>query len=370
MSQLFSPIKLGSTELSNRIVVAPMCQYSAVDGNASDWHIMHLGSMAMSGAGLVILEATAVEPEGRITPGCLGLWSDDNEAALARVLLAVRQVSGAKLFVQLAHAGRKAASARPWEGGQQLPEAATTWPTYAPSAVAHNETEIAPVALDTAGLARVKQAFIDAAKRAERLGLDGIELHAAHGYLLHQFLSPLANQRTDQYGGSLENRMRFVLDVFEAVRGAVKPDMTVGVRLSACDWVDGGWTVQESIELTKALKTLGCDFIDVSSGGVSSAQQIKLEPGYQVPLARAIKTAVGLPTMAVGLITDAQQAEDILQAGDADLIALARGMLYDPRWGWHAAATLGATVNAPPQYWRCQPRELKHLFENATTGQR
>ena len=370
MSLLFTPITLGQTELSNRVVVAPMCQYSAIDGSATDWHIMHLGNLAMSGAGLVILEATAVTSEGRITPGCLGLYSDDNEAALARVLPMIRAVSNTKLFIQLGHAGRKAASARPWEGGQQLPEAATTWQTVAPSALAHNEHEVPPAALDETGLARIKQAFVDSAKRAQRLGLDGIELHAAHGYLLHQFLSPVANQRTDQYGGSAQNRMRFILEVFEAVRQAVGTAMAVGIRVSACDWVDGGWTVQESIELAQALKPLGCDFIDVSSGGVSAAQQIKLEPGYQVPMARAIKKATDMPTMAVGLITEAQQAENILQAGDADMIALARGMLYDPRWAWHAAAELGATVDAPPQYWRCQPRELKHLFNSATTGQR
>jgi len=370
MSILFSPVTLGQTQLTNRIVVAPMCQYSAIQGSATDWHIMHLGNMAMSGAGLVILEATAVTPEGRITPGCLGLYNDDNEAALARILPMVRHVSNAKLFVQLAHAGRKAASARPWEGGQQLPEAATSWQTVAPSAIAHNEHETPPLALDTEGLAGIKQAFVDSALRAQRLGLDGIELHAAHGYLLHQFLSPISNQRTDQYGGSSQNRMRFVLEVFDAVRQAVPAPMVLGIRVSASDWVDGGWNVQETIELAHQLKQMGCDFIDVSSGGVSSAQKIALGPGYQVPMAKAIKQAVGMPTMAVGLITEAQQAEDILQAGDADMIALARGMLYDPRWGWHAAAALGATVEAPPQYWRCQPRELKHLFDSATTGQR
>lgn len=370
MSKLFSPIKVGSTELSNRLVVAPMCQYSAVEGNATDWHTIHLGNMAMSGADLVILEATAVEPEGRITPGCLGLWNDENEAALGRVLASVRRYSSAKLYIQLAHAGRKAASACPWDGGQQLPEAANVWPTYAPSAIAHNDHEIAPHELDAAGLARIKQAFVDAAIRSERLGLDGIELHAAHGYLLHEFLSPVANKRTDAYGGSLENRMRFVIEVFEAVRHAVKSNIAVGIRISACDWIDGGWTLEQSIELAKRLEALGCDFIDVSSGGVSSAQQIKLGPGYQVPLARAIKEAVNMPTMAVGLITEPQQAEDILQAGNADMIALARGILYDPRWGWHAAAALGSTVSAPPQYWRCQPREVKHLFENANVGQR
>jgi 2,4-dienoyl-CoA reductase-like NADH-dependent reductase (Old Yellow Enzyme family) len=370
MSLLFTPIHLGKTEISNRIVIAPMCQYSAVDGCATDWHLMHLGNMAMSGAGLVILEATAIEAQGRITAGCLGLWSDANEAALAPVLKSVRNVSSAKLFVQLAHAGRKAASARPWEGGQQLPEAATTWPTYAPSAIAHNASEIPPVALDAAGLMRIKQAFVDASLRAQRIGLDGIELHAAHGYLLHEFLSPIANQRTDAYGGSLENRMRFVLEVFEAVRQAVKPEMTVGVRISACDWVDGGLTLEESVQVAQRLESLGCDFMDVSSGGVSAAQSIKLEPGYQVPLARGIKKATNMPTMAVGLITEPSHAEEILQAGDADMIALARGALYDPRWGWHAAATLGATVQAPSQYWRCQPRELKRLFDNASVGQR
>ncbi len=370
MSHLFSPITLGQTTLRNRVVVAPMCQYSALEGDATAWHIMHLGSMAMSGADLVILEATAVEANGRITPGCLGLWSDSNEKALATVLKSVREHSNAKLFIQLAHAGRKAASARPWEGGQQLPEAATTWPTSAPSAIAHNEHEIAPQALDTAGINRVKQAFVDSAIRAKRLGLDGIELHAAHGYLLHQFLSPIANQRTDEYGGSLENRMRMVLETFQAIRQAIGPDMTLGVRVSACDWVPEGWSLEQTIELAKQLKSLGCDFIDVSSGGVSGAQQIKLEPGYQVPLAREIKKAVAMPTMAVGLITEPSHAQEILSSGSADMIALARGILYDPRWGWHAAAELGATVDAPPQYWRCQPRELKALFDNAAIGQR
>lgn len=370
MTNLFSSISLGSITAPNRVVVAPMCQYSAIEGSASDWHMMHIGNMAMSGAGIVILEATAVEPEGRITPGCLGLWNDDNEAALAHVLKAVRAYTDTKIFIQLAHAGRKAASARPWEGGQQLPQAASTWPTFAPSAIAHNEHEVPPHALDDKGLARIKQAFVDAAIRSERLGIDGIELHAAHGYLLHQFLSPLSNHRSDAYGGSLENRMRFPAEVFQAVKAAVSPSMVVGIRVSATDWVEGGWDLQECIAFAEQLKDLGCHFIDVSSGGVSSKQQITLEPGYQVPMAQAIKEATGLPTMAVGLITDAEQAQEIVASGKADMVALARGMLYDPRWGWHAAAALGATVSAPAQYWRCQPRELKSLFENTTTGQR
>ena len=370
MANLFSPITISSVTAPNRIVVAPMCQYSADQGNATDWHLMHLGNMVMSGAGIVILEATAVEAAGRITHGCLGLWSDENEAALARVLRAIEPISQSKIFIQLGHAGRKAASARPWEGGKQLPEAANSWLTYAPSALAHNPDEIAPVVLDEVGLQRVKQAFVDSAIRAQRLGLDGIELHAAHGYLLHQFLSPISNQRTDQYGGELTNRMRFPLEVFEAVRAAVSPKMVVGVRISATDWVAGGWDVEQSVELCKQLKSLGCDFVDVSSGGVSPNQQIRLEPGYQVPMAHTIKQQTGLPTMAVGLITDPHHADEIIQSEQADMVALARGMLYDPRWGWHAAAALGATVSAPPQYWRSQPRELKNLFDNSAMGQR
>lgn len=370
MSELFSPIQLGPIALTNRVMVAPMCQYSAVNGNATDWHVMHLGNMAMSGAALLVLEASAVQDVGRITHGCLGLWCDDNEAALARVLKVVRGVSPIKIFIQLAHAGRKAASARPWEGGQQLPEAADAWPTYAPSPIAHNAHEIPPIEIDAPGLQQIKQAFVASALRAKRLGLDGVELHAAHGYLLHEFLSPIANQRSDQYGGSLENRMRFVLEVFEDVFAAVGQDMAVGVRISATDWVENGWSLEDSITLAKALEARGCHYIDVSSGGVSSAQKIELKAGYQVPHARAIKKACAMPTIAVGLITDPEHAEQIIKEGDADMVALARGLLYDPRWAWHAAAKLGATVNAPPQYWRCQPAGLRALFENATTGAR
>lgn len=365
MANLFSPIQIANITAPNRIVVAPMCQYSAQEGNATDWHLMHLGNMAMSGAGILILEATAVEAAGRITHGCLGLWNDANEAALARVMQALRPVTDSKIFIQLGHAGRKAASARPWEGGHQLPEAATTWKTFAPSPLPHNPDDVAPEALDQAGLSRIKQAFVDAAVRAERLGMDGIELHAAHGYLLHEFLSPVANHRTDEYGGSLENRMRFPIEVFEAVKAAVCANMVVGIRISATDWVANGWDLEQSIEFAKVLKIKGCDFIDVSSGGVSYQQQIQLEPGYQVPMAQAIKAQVGMPTMAVGLITDPHHAEEIVTNGEADMVALARGMLYDPRWGWHAAAALGATLTAPPQYWRSQPRELRHLFDTS-----
>lgn len=371
MSRLFSPFSIGSLTLDNRIVVAPMCQYSATDGNASDWHTMHLGQMAVSGAGLLVLEATAVEAVGRITAGCLGLYSDDNEAALARVLAAIRTYSPVKLAIQLAHAGRKASSREPWLGGQQVPATDPRgWPAVAPSALPHLDNEEAPAALDAAGLSRVRGAFADAARRCARLGFDGLEIHAAHGYLLHQFLSPLANQRTDAYGGPLENRLRFPLEVFDAVRAAFPAERPVWVRVSATDWVEGGWDVDSTVAFVQALQARGCAAVHVSSGGVSPRQKIPLGPGYQVPLAEALKRATGLPTIAVGLITEPEQAEAIVAEGRADAVALARGLLYDPRWPWHAAAKLGASVKAPPQYWRSQPRELKDLFEGLKFGAR
>lgn len=370
MSELFKPVSMGPITLDNRIVVAPMCQYSADEGNATDWHIMHLGNLGLSGAATVFLEATAVEDGGRITPGCLGLCNDSNEEALARVLTAVRPVSKAKWMIQLSHAGRKASSARPWDGGKQLSEQSGGWLACAPSALPHLDDETPPKALDKAGLERIKTAFVEAAKRAVRLGFDGIELHAAHGYLLHQFLSPVSNQRQDEYGGDLANRMRFTLEVFDAVKAITPDHVALGIRVSATDWVDGGWDLAQTTVLATELKSRGCDFIDVSSGGVSAAQQIKLAPGYQVPFAESIKAATGLTTIAVGLITEAAQAETIIATGKADLVALARGVLYDPRWAWHAAAQLGASVSAPPQYWRCQPRELKALFKDTRQGQR
>jgi 2,4-dienoyl-CoA reductase-like NADH-dependent reductase (Old Yellow Enzyme family) len=371
MSPLFSPYTLGTVTLPNRIVIAPMCQYSAEDGCATDWHLIHLGHLALSGAGLLTIEATAVEPEGRITPADLGLWNDANEAALARVLAAVRRYSPIPIAIQLAHAGRKASSQTPWDGGQLIaPTDEGGWQTVAPSAVPHAPHEAPPVALDAAGLARVREAFVAAAQRSHRLGIDVIELHFAHGYLLHQFLSPLSNQRTDAYGGSLANRLRFPLEVFDAVRAAVPASRPVGVRISATDWVAGGWDAEQSAALGLALKERGCAFIHVSSGGLSPQQQIPLGPHYQVPLAAQVRAATGLPTIAVGLITEAAQAEAIVAAGEADLVALARGILYDPRWPWHAAAELGAEVTAPPQYWRSQPRGLSALFGGSRTGQR
>ncbi|MDJ0640871.1 MAG: NADH:flavin oxidoreductase/NADH oxidase [Paracoccaceae bacterium] len=371
MSHLFSPWKLGPLELENRIVVAPMCQYSAVDGNAQDWHLIHLGNLALSGAGLLVVEATAVSPEGRITPGDLGLYSDENETALKRVMDAVAKYAVSPMVIQLAHAGRKASSRAPWDGGAQiLPDEPLGWKAVAPSAVPHAQGEDTPVALDDTGLAKVREDFAASARRSVALGFRGIEVHMAHGYLLHQFLSPIANQRSDAYGGRLENRMRFPLEVFDAVKSAVPDDIPVWVRVSATDWVSGGLDIEDTVALGNALKDLGCAAIHVSSGGVSPKQEIPLSDGYQVPLAAIVKKEVGLPTIAVGLITKPAHAEAILDKGDADAIALARGMLFDPRWPWHAAAELGAEITAPHQYWRSQPREYKTLFKNQKIGQR
>jgi 2,4-dienoyl-CoA reductase-like NADH-dependent reductase (Old Yellow Enzyme family) len=370
MSALFTPIKLRGLNLANRIMVAPMCQYSSVDGEANDWHFTHINSLALSGAAIFCIEATAVEAIGRITPGCLGLWNDATEAALKPILASVRKRSKAAVMIQLAHAGRKASSHTPWDGGQLIPVTEGGWRAEGPSAIPHKQGETPPLAFDAAGLARVRDAFAAAAKRAERLGIDAIEVHAAHGYLLHQFLSPIANQRTDQYGGSLQNRMRFPLEVFDAVRAAFPADKPVGIRVSCTDWVAGGWDLEQTIAFAQELKKHGVDWIDASSGGVSPLQKIPLGPGYQVPFAQAIKEATGLTTIAVGLITEAKQAEEIIASGKADMVALARAMLYDPRWGWHAAAELGGEVFAPPQYWRSQPSTQKALFGATTFGTR
>jgi NADPH2 dehydrogenase len=370
MSALFSPIKLRSLALPNRIMVAPMCQYSAENGEANDWHFTHINTLALSGAAMFCIEATHVEAIGRITPGCLGLWNDATEAALKPILASVRKHSRIAVAMQLAHAGRKGSSHTPWDGGQQIPLADGGWQTEGPSVVPHKDGELAPLALDALGLKRVRDAFVAAAKRAERLGLDALELHSAHGYLLHQFLSPISNKRTDQYGGSLQNRMRYPLEVFDAIRAAFPEQKPIGVKVSATDWVEGGWDLAQTIEFAKELKKRGVDWIDASSGGVSPLQKIPLAPGYQVPFAQGIKAATGVTAMAVGLITQANHAEDIVASGKADMVALARGMLYDPRWGWHAAAELGGQVEAPPQYWRSQPSNQKALFGATMFGTR
>jgi 2,4-dienoyl-CoA reductase-like NADH-dependent reductase (Old Yellow Enzyme family) len=370
MSVLFSPISLGQLVLKNRIAVAPMCQYSANDGKANSWHMIHLGHMALSGAGILFTEATAVEPEGRISPGDLGLWSDETEQALGNVVRSIREHSPIRIAVQLSHAGRKGSSQAPWDGGKAIRSDAGGWITVAPSALPYAAEDESPRALDKAGLQRVRDAFVASAKRADRIGIDALELHAAHGYLLHQFLSPLSNQRDDEYGGSLENRMRFPLEVFDAVRAAFPANKPVGVRVSATDWVEGGWDLDQTVAFAQELKKRGCAFLDVSTAGLSPRQAIKIGHNFQVPFAERLKREVGMPTIAVGLITEAEQAEDILASGQADMVALARGMLYDPRWPWHAAAKLGVQVDAPHQYWRSPPRELKKLFNEATHGQR
>lgn len=356
-SALFSPVRLRGLELDNRIVVSPMCQYSADDGSATDWHMMHLGMLSGSGAGLLTIEATGVEPAGRISPGCLGLYSDESEQALKRVIDACRKYGSAKIGIQLGHAGRKASTNRPWQGsppGGPLKEGA--WQTKAPSAIPFNEGWHVPEALTPQGIEELIEAFAAAARRADRIGLDLIELHGAHGYLMNQFLSPLSNKRDDEWGGSLENRMRFPLQVFKAVRAVWPDSKPLGMRISAVEWVDGGWSIEDSIELAKRLKDLGCDFIDVSSGGNDPKARIPIGPGYQVPFAEQIKNAVGISVMAVGMITEAEQAESIVAEGKSDLVAIARAFLDNPHWAWHAAYRLGTEPRWPDQYRRVGPQ--------------
>lgn len=363
-SRLFTPLAVGQLRLRNRITIAPMCQYSAVDGRMTDWHVIHLGHLALSGAALLTIEATAVLPEGRISYGDVGLWDDATETAMANVLESVRRWSDMPLAVQLAHAGRKASTEVPWKGGAQLPpDHPSGWQAVAPSALPFKPQDNAPQSLDREGLARVRDAFAAAAMRAARLGIDAIQVHGAHGYLLHEFLSPLSNRRTDEYGGSLENRMRFPLEVFDAVRNAFPADRPVSMRLSGTDWVEGGWDIGQTIELAKALEARGCAAINMSSGGVDPRQQVPVHPSYQVPLARAVKQATNMPVVAVGLITGFEQAEAIIATGDADLIGLARTILYNPRWPWHAAAHLGANALAPNQYLRSAPQQYRALFD-------
>jgi 2,4-dienoyl-CoA reductase-like NADH-dependent reductase (Old Yellow Enzyme family) len=357
MSALFSPVALGPVTLANRVIVSPMCQYMAVDGTASDWHLAHLGQLAMGGAGLLFVEATHVTRQGRISQGCMGLYSDENEAALTRIVDWVRaHAPVTRIGIQIGHAGRKASTQRPWKGGAALTAADapdTPWQTVAPSAVPFTEGWHTPTTLDESGLLETKAAFVAAAERAYRCGFDVLELHGAHGYLLHQFLSPLSNRRTDRYGGTPENRRRYPLEVFEAVRAAWPAERSLGIRLSATDWVEGGWTPEETVALVRALKERGCDFADISSGGSAAAAKIPLAPGYQVPFAEQVRRETGITTTAVGLIIDPHQAERIVAQGQADAVMLARGFLLDPRWAWNAARALGAEPPTLPQpYWR------------------
>ena len=352
-SRLFSPYRMRGLELPNRLVVAPMCQYSADDGSANDWHMMHVGSLANSGAGLFIVEATAVQRDGRITHGCVGLYSDENERAMKNVIDGARRFGTAKLGIQLAHAGRKASCKRPWEGKTMSdPLDANPWSTKSASEVSIGAGWHTPHAMTLDDIAELKQSFVTATERCQRIGFDMIEIHAAHGYLLNQFLSPISNKRTDQYGGSRDNRMRLVLETFEAIRKAWPEPKPIGVRLSAVEWVEGGWSIDDTVELSRRLKALGCDYIDCSSGGIDPTAKVPIGPGYQVPFATRVRQDAGIPSMAVGLITDPEQAETILAEGQADLIAVARAFLDDPHWGWHAAYRLESEVAIPPQYKR------------------
>lgn len=353
--RLFEPLSLGGAILANRIAVSPMCQYSAEEGAANDWHLQHLGSLSLSGAALVIVEQTAVEPEGRISHGCLGLYSDANEAALAPVVGFCRRVGSAALGIQLAHAGRKGSAKLPWEGGGPLAPDAGPWTTAAPSAIPFDDHWPAPQALDEAGLTRIRDAHANAAKRADRIGFDLVELLAAHGFLLHSFLSPIANRRTDSYGGSLASRMRYPLEVAAAIREVWPRRKPLGMRITGCDWIEGGITTDEAGIFACELRTIGFDYVCVSSGGISPRARPAVAPGYQVPLAAAVKKASSIAVQAVGMIVSPHQAETIVAGGQADFVALARGFLDDPRWGWHAAAALGADAVYPPQYRRARP---------------
>ncbi|MBV9859565.1 MAG: NADH:flavin oxidoreductase/NADH oxidase [Alphaproteobacteria bacterium] len=354
-SMLFSECTMRGLTLPNRIVVSPMGQYSASpEGHATEWHLMHLGHLAVSGAGLLITEATAVHPNGRISRYDLGLWSDAHAAALEPAIAFCRKYGGARLGMQLHHAGRKGSCTVAWERQRPVVPAEGGWTIYAPSALAYPGRST-PEALTVEAIASTVRDFAAAAERADRLGLDLLELHAAHGYLIHSFLSPLANRRDDEYGGGLDRRMRFMLDVFDAIRSGWPDRKPLGVRISASDWADGGWTIDDSVVLARRLRERGCDFITASSGGAVPEQKLEVHPGYQVPFAERIRREAAIPTMAVGLITEPRQAEEILASEKADLVALARGMLYDPRWPWHAAMEMGDPVFYPPQYERAHP---------------
>lgn len=331
-----------------------MCQYSSHEGCVSDWHMMHLGQFAVGGAGLLIVEMTNVEAKGRISPHCVGLYNDKNEAALKRVVEFCSTCGSTPIGVQLAHAGRKASTRPPWQQRTYITPQEGGWTPVAPSAVAIADGAV-PDALEEREILDLIEAFSESARRANRIGFRAIELHAAHGYLLHQFLSPLSNHRKDRFGGSLHNRMRFPLQVFEAVRAVWPQNNPIGVRVSATDWADGGWSLEDTVKFAAELKNLGCDWIDVSSGGLVRHQDVTSAPGYQVHLSRAVREQARIPTVAVGLITDPHHAESIISDGDADAVALARGMLYNPRWVWHAAQALGAQVEYPNQYLRCHP---------------
>ncbi len=355
MAHLFDPLSIRDMTFANRVFVSPMCEYSSTDGYANDWHLVHLGSRAVGGAGLVLTEATAVLPEGRISPQDLGIWMDDHIEHLARIVRFIHAQSSIA-GMQLAHAGRKASTYRPWEGNGTIPESAGGWKkVVAPSAVAFAENYPTPQALSADGIQEVVKAFSAAARRACEAGVRVIEIHAAHGYLIHEFLSPLSNQRSDEYGGSFENRTRILREVVAAVRSAWPERAPLFVRISATDWVEGGWDIQQSVALARQLKGLGVDLIDCSSGGNVSHAKIPMGPGYQTPFAEQIRREAGIMTGAVGMITSSSQAEHIVAEGQADAVLLARELLRDPYWPLRAARELGQPMSWPVQYLRAAP---------------
>jgi 2,4-dienoyl-CoA reductase-like NADH-dependent reductase (Old Yellow Enzyme family) len=354
VSGLFTPLRLRETTLRNRIAVSPMCQYSAPEGRPNEWHLVHLGSRAVGGAGLVIAEASAVQPEGRITPDDVGLWSDAQAEAWAPITRFIAE-QGAVPAVQLAHAGRKASTDAPWRGGGPVGPKARGWPPVGPSPLPFADGYPVPRELSTDEIIAVVGAFRDAARRAEQAGFEVVEIHMAHGYLLHQFLSPLTNQRTDEYGGPIENRMRLPVEVARAVREAFPVERPILARISATDWVEGGWDLGQSVVLARALREAGVDLVDCSSGGLVPHAKVPLAPGYQVPFAEAVRAQAGVMTGAVGLITEPQQAEAIVTGGKADLVLLARQLLRDPYWPLHAAQALGVEIPWPNQYVRARP---------------
>ena len=354
-SKLFTPFAIGHMTLTNRVTIAPMCQYSAVDGSMTDWHLMHLGMLAISGASMLLIEATGVTPEGRITRHCTGLYSDDNECAMKRVVDYCRSISPIRIGVQIGHAGRKASAHRPWEGRSFLEQGEGAWETVAPSPIPLAAGWPTPRELTREAMAGVREAFVTAAQRAAHAGVDFLEVHSTHGYLLCEFLSPLSNARTDEYGGSLENRMRFPLEVFCAVRAAFPSDKPIGAKISGTDFAAGGWMPDDAVAYARALREAGCDYVTVSGGGVVLDAKVPVAPGYQVPYAERVKKEACITTGAVGLITDPQQAEEIIATGQADFVSLARAMLFNPRWPQHAAIALGAETRYAPQYARAAP---------------
>ncbi len=363
-STLFSPITLRGLTLANRVVVSPMCQYESVDGSATDWHLQHLGSFSLGCAGLVMTEMTNVNAVGRISLKCAGLYSDANEAALKRVIDFCKKYGVAKHGLQIGHAGRKGSTHVPAAGGKPLNPEEGAWETLAPSAIPFGEGWHIPREMTKAEMKSTLDDYVSFTKRAERVGYDLLELHGGHGYLVHQFLSPLSNQRKDEYGGSLENRMRYPLEIFAAVRAAWPADKPLGIRISAVDWVEGGTAIEDTVAFAKELKKLGCDYADISSGQLDARQKIPFAPAYNAPFSERVRRETGIPTMTVGFITKAQEAEDIIASGKADFICIGRAAMWDPRWAWHAAEELGAETPYAPKTMPAHPTMRPQVFPN------